>query len=541
MKRLIFSGVLALLYLLPSCTDLDVDVESELTPANFPKTPDQLIAATGPLYSQLSAVNGSNGGNSYATNYWRLQELSTDAAIMPARGGNFDDGGQYRFLHKHTWNLDHPTVRAVWEWGFGGINIANRLLATFQEAPDNVANRETVAQIRTMRALYYFFMMDLYGNVPIVKNFGEAGLPPTAPREEVFAYIESELKEAIPILPDLTETNRVLAYGRPTKYLAFALLSKMYLNAEYYLNRPRYAEAVAMADSILVKNRYVLSADYSAIFRPDNGPAITETIFAGIYDANLIKGNAMTRWTLNQGLAPKFGVTYVASNIMSTLPDFYSKFNLTGDVRNDTWLVGKQFNLDGSPILISTTNRGFNQFYTGPGDPAAAINWHLELTPGIILENEATMDTGNDLQSQTQGARSIKYYPDPNASTDRFQNNDMPVFRLADVLLMKAEAILRGATFTIVNGEPQTPLVLVNKLRIRARAPLANSINLNELLDERARELSWEGWRRNDLIRYGQFEQKWGFKDNADVTRRIYPVPASELSLNPGLRQNPGY
>ncbi|MBC7922252.1 MAG: RagB/SusD family nutrient uptake outer membrane protein [Ferruginibacter sp.] len=538
MKKFIFSGtLLAGLYLLPACADLDVDVESELTPANFPKTPDQLIAATGPLYSQLSAANGSNGGNSYATNYWRLQELSTDAAIMPARGGNFDDGGQYRFLHKHTWNLDHPTVRNVWEWGFGGINIANRLLATFEGAPENAAKRETIAQVRTMRALFYFYMMDLYGNVPIVKNFGEAGLPPTAPRAEVFAYVESELKEAI---PNLSETTGTLTYGRPTKFLAFALLAKMYLNAEYYLNQPRYPEAVAMADNILTSNRYVLSTDYSAIFRPDNGPAITETIFAAVYDANLIKGNAMTRWTLNQGLAAKFGVTYVASNIMSTLPDFYYKFNLAGDVRNDTWVAGKQFNLDGTPILIRTTNRGLNQTYSGP-DPAAAINWHLDLTPVILLENEATMDTGNDLQSQTQGARSIKYFPDPNASTDRYQNNDMPVFRLADVLLMKAEAILRGAPATAVNGELQTPLVLVNKLRTRAKAPLATSIDLNELLDERARELSWEGWRRNDLIRYGQFEQKWGFKDNADVTRRIYPVLASELSLNPGLRQNPGY
>ena len=117
------------------------------------------------------------------------------------------------------------------------------------------------------------------------------------------------------------------------------------------------------------------------------------------------------------------------------------------------------------------------------------------------------MDIGNDQLSQAYGVRSIKYGPDPNAATDRHQNNDVPVFRLADIMLMKAEAILRGATATTVGGELQTPLVLVNKIRARVNAPLVANINLPALLEERARELAWEAWRRNDLIRFGQFEQ----------------------------------
>ena len=117
----------------------------------------------------------------------------------------------------------------------------------------------------------------------------------------------------------------------------------------------------------------------------------------------------------------------------------------------------------------------------------------------------------------------------------------MPVFRLADVLLMKAEAILRGANATLVGGELQTPVVLVNQVRARVNAPLITSINLDELLEERARELAWEGWRRNDLIRFGKFEQPWGFKTDSDLNKRIYPIPATERSLNPNLTQNPGY
>jgi hypothetical protein len=122
----------------------------------------------------------------------------------------------------------------------------------------------------------------------------------------------------------------------------------------------------------------------------------------------------------------------------------------------------------------------------------------------------------------------------------------MPVLRLADVMLMKAEAILRGAAATTVNSELQTPLVLVNKIRTRAGASLASSVDLSTLLDERAREFSWEAWRRNDLIRFGQFETEYPLPNdvlfmNKDVTRRIYPIPANELKLNTNLKQNPGY
>lgn len=530
MKKIFFkNAILTLLVLGSSCTKLDVDVESELTPANFPNTPEQYAAATGPIYSQLSSQ--------YAVPYWRLQELSTDAAIIPARAGNWDDGGQYRFLHKHTWTIDHPVVRSIWEWGFGGINTANRILQIFELAPASSTGKESLAQVRAMRALFYFFMMDSYGNVPIITSFGNTELPATATRAEVFNFIDSELKAAI---PDLSEATGAITYGRPNKYMAYALLTKMYLNAEYYIGKPMYNEAVAMADNIISANKYTLTPDYSSIFSPTNGPAIQETIFAAVYDANLIKGNQMTRFAMHYALQKKYNIPFTPSSSLMTLPAYYNKFNLTGDIRNNTWLSGKQYNTDGSPITIPTTNKGLDEAYSGP-NPEEKINWHLEIFPELVLEKEASMDIGNDVKSQAYGVRSIKFYPDVNSSTDRNQNNDMPVFRLADILLMKAEAILRGATPTSAGGQFQTPLILVNKVRARAQATAATEVTLATLLDERARELAWEGWRRNDLIRFGQFEQKWGFKDNTETFRRLFPIPATERSLNPKLIQNPGY
>lgn len=530
MKKIyVFTALLAVA--ITGCK-LDTEVESELTRDNFPQNPESYIAATGPVYTQLRSI--------YAVDYWRMQELSTDEAIIPARDGNYDDGGQYRFLHLHTWGPDHPNVRSNWEWGFGGINTCNRVLNLFAATPESDTKRQVMAEMRTMRALYYFFMMDLYGNIPLITSFPVTSPPKTTARAEIFAFIEKELKEAI---PNLSTTAGQLNYGRPTKWMAFTLLEKLYLNAQYYTGQPKFTETVAMADSVLngAKSIYSLDADYMTLFAPNNGPQIKETIFAIPYDPNVAEGNHFTRFGLHTALQAKYSIPFRPSIALSTIKDFYEKFNLAGDVRNTTWLAGKQYENNGSPVIIKSTKKGVDASYTG-ADGSAAVDYHLDFTPEMPLVRPATMDVGNDELGKARGVRSIKFYPDPNAnSSTRYQGNDMPVLRLADVMMMKAEAILRGATATTVNGELQTPDVLVNKIRARAKAPLVSGITLDQLLDERGREFAWEGWRRNDLIRFGKFEAAWGFKTNTDVNKRIYPVPTSEKALNPNLVQNPGY
>jgi hypothetical protein len=532
MKKFTISNLILAIVMMSSCTKLDVDVESELTPSNFPTNEESFIAATGPVYTKLRSQ--------YALDYWRMQELSTDEAIIPARAANYVDGGQYRLMHYHTWTPDHPYVKSVWEWGFGGINSANRIISLFQSAPESKARTTALAEMRTMRALYYFYMMDIYGNVPIIKDAIVAELPSTAQRKDVFAFIESELKE---VYPSLNTQAGQLTYGRPTKWMAFALLEKLYLNAEHYIGQPKYTETVAMADSILngASAIYSLEPDYMTIFAPNNGPAVKETIFAIPYDPNVAIGNHFSRFGLHTGLQKKYNLPFRPSIAMSTIKDFYLKFNLPNDVRNKTLLAGKQYENDGSPILIATTKKGMDNSYTG-ADGAAKINYHLEFTPEMPLVSELTMDIGDDELGKAKGVRSIKFYPDPATNPDtRYQGNDFPVFRLADVIMMKAEAILRGAAATTVKGELQTAPVLVNKIKKRVNAAEVGSITLDELLDERAREFAWEGWRRNDLIRFGKYESAWGYKTNTETFRRIFPIPNSEKSLNPNLDQNTGY
>ena len=365
-----------------------------------------------------------------------------------------------------------------------------------------------------MRALFYYYMLDMYGNVPITA-FGTSEAPVQSTKADVFKYIEKELLEVADGLsapPTVTQAY----YGRPTKWMAYALLQKLYLNAATYTGKTMYAESITYGDKIMKESKLVLMSNYNDLFSPTNGPS-SETIFAAIYDASYSDGMALTRYTLHSTLRAKYNLPFSPSNAMCTISEFYNTFNQPKDVRNATWLAGLQVGLDGKPIMNGTAQ--------------------LNFTPEIVLKDEATMDVGPEVGGISRGVRSIKFFPDPNTnSATRFQNNDMPIFRLADVYLMKAEAILRQ------EGSPAEALTLVNSVRTRALADPLSTITLAELLIERGRELAWEGWRRNDLIRFGKYEEAWAFKKgNEGAYRNIFPIPATELVLNKKLVQNPGY
>lgn len=509
---------------LSGCTKLDITPKSALTPANFPTTPAQYVAATGPIYTSFRGAPSRQ--------YWLLQNLSTDECVLVARGGNWLDGGTYSTVNLHTVTPDNSMTETCWTGGYGTISLCNQVLSLFASTPESDAKKQTIAEIKTMRALSYFYLMDLFGNVPISKTFGDTTNLGTQSRATVFAFIESELLAQI---PDLSETAGVTTYGRPTKGLAYAVLAKMYLNAQYYIGTPRYQDAVTMCDNIIKGGQYSLDADYLGMFKPSNGPSVKDFIFAIPYDAIQAQGQYFARWTINPNLKDKYKMPYTPDGPVYTYKEYYALFNDANDIRKKQFLVGKQYNNDGTPINITTTNIGLDASYSGP-NPNATVIHQLEFTPDIVWKNQATFDIGNDELANEAGYRNNKFYPD-SLSTDRNQSNDVPMFRYADILLEKAEAILRGASTT--NGD--SPLALVNQVRSRAKASPLTSVTLSDILDERGREFSMEMWRRNDLIRFGQFEKKWGIKTDADPNKRIFPIPRPEMQLNPKLVQNPGY
>lgn len=509
---------------LTGCTKLDIDPVSSLTPANFPKTEAQFIAATGPIYTTF------RGGPDRA--YWLTANLAADENVMVARGGNWFDGGIYAAMNLHTYDQDNSLVQADWSWGFSTISTCNQVLSLFSTVEESAAKSQTVAEIKTMRALSYFYMMDMFGNIPISRTFGDTTNLSTQSRAQVFAFIESELLEQVPNLSTAVDAT---TYGRPTKYLAYALLAKLYINAAYYVGTDRSNDAVAMCDQIITAGKYALDADYLGMFKPNNGPQIKDFIFAVPFDNIQALNQYYARFTMHPALRAKYSMPYSPAGPIYSFSSYYALYTDPNDIRSKQYLTGKQYTHTGEPIMITTTNKGLDDSYSGP-NPTATVLHQLEFTPDIIWRNNATFDIGNDELANEQGYRNIKFYPD-STSTTRNQSNDLPLFRYADILLTKAEAILRGGTAT--NGD--TPLSLVNAVRARANAGALTAVTLPVILDERGRELAMEMWRRNDLIRFGQYEKTWGIKTNTDPQRRIFPIPKGEIQLNPKLVQNPGY
>lgn len=537
MKKLLnyigFSG--ALVVSMTACHKIDVPVSTQLTPEVFPLTSTQFIQAAGPAYMALR-------GN-YSLDYHFMQSLSTDEAILPARGGNWYDNRNYIDLHFHTWTKDHGNSNGCWSWLSRVVGATNQALGILDKSmPVGTDKDQALAELKMVRAITYFMFMDLYGNVPIATTFGEFEAIEKSSRAEVFKFIEDEVKASLPYLSNIVGQT---TYGRANKFTAFALLAKMYLNAEVYTGTKRYTECVAYCDSVISSGKYSLEpmGTYLQMFYPNNGPSTKEFIFAIPYDpaagTGLFTNGYMyhARYDVPRSETKKFNLPFTPSSARSTLPEFYAYFNDANDVRNKQWLTGKQYMNDGvTPVTVKTTPKGYDQFYTGSDTTEFA--YQVELTPNIVLRQSVPLvDLGNDEIAWNMGYRNIKFYPDA-TSTNRNQNNDVPMFRYSDIILMKAEAILRGGTATL----GATPLLLVNSLRaVRTTSAPVASVDLEFIYSERSREFAWESWHRNDMIRFGKYEGKWGFKTNADEYRRIFPIPTTALTLNPKLTPNPGY
>ena len=564
-------GVLFLL-LLAACHKVSVPVSAELAPNVFPQNPSQYASVLGSNYSALR-------GN-FELDYWFMQSLTTDEAILPARGGNwYDPANGYNNLHYHNWTRDNGWTNTTWTWLATVIGNANQSLSILNSTePDSLpTKRSDLAEVKMVRALAYFMMMDLYGNVPVDTLYGDFKPHPNIARPQVFSFLENEIRATIPYLSTAAGTTM---YGRVNRYTAYALLAKMYLNAEYYTNTARYSDCVWACDSVINAgggSLYKLEprSTYLQQFYPTNGPAQKEFIFAIPYDPtalvypNTNGFNYRARYDLNrnQGMRYHYSGSTPGTNIdpvinqttgsglfnskpsgpESTLPSFYAYFYDQGDIRNGQWLTGLQYNADGTPLRIKSTKggpQGYDATYTG-GDKSADYTYQLDLTPDIIFRtdpnsgaNVSLFDLGNDDIAWNMGYRNIKFYPDSTNTANRNQSNDVPVFRYADILLMKAEAILRGAPAT----QGQSALSLANQVRAaRTTAPAWGNITLDSIYNERSREFAWETWHRNDMIRFGRYEGAWGFKTDNDPRRRIFPIPSTALGLNPALTQNPGY
>lgn len=525
----------AVLGITASCTDLNVDVKSKYT--EYPNDPVAIEGKMSDVYYSFRQALGNN--------YNRVQTFSSDEATGVSFGTDYFDKGEN--IHPSIHNFmsgDDPA--SYWTDLASGITKCNKIIEEFKETP------KVAAPARLMRAFYHFILMDSYGDVPVLDHLpadNEAVV--RNPRKEVAEFIEKEVKEC---LPDLSDKNDASTYGKPNKWMAEALLVKLYINWGVYTcgdvtkydvattKNSKLDECVKYCDDIIGSGLFNLNDSYRKKFMFDNGPQIKDFIYAMPYDKVSAQGMLYGRYRAfrriddgdTQGYyGGKMGKS--CAGICAMNPEFADLFCLEGDDRNDAVLKGKVFIHDA--ITGEETDKPY--IYKGT---------QLELTKTITLQEGglATLNCGATPDGWRQGYRSIKFYPNPNeySAYNRYQSNDVPIFRFADIILTKAEAIKRGATAT--NGD--TPQSLFNQIRSYVHAPLLDhDPSLQEILNERGREFFDENWRRNDMIRFGTFESEYGFHKHSnpdarfDKTCRILPVPDDILKENTNWEQNPGY
>ena len=528
MARIKSAGVAALgaLLLGTACTDLDETPLSAITPENFYQTEDEVI---GGLASVYSGLQGSLWG------YYNLSEVSTDELIVPTRGNDWFDGGRWLQIHRHEWsatNTSGEDINGAWNNAYTGIARANVLLSVLPNIA--LADRDVItAEVRTLRAFYYYMLMDLFGGVPIVETT-EIATRERSTRAELFNFIEAELNAARAVLP---ETWPAAMHGRMTQGAADAILASMYLNAEVFtgtvstsgLQRgpARWDDAIAAADRILNSGAYSLATDWHANFRHDNHLS-PENIL--VVKSIAQAGFGWSEHFLYRALHYNSGAGG-AWNGFSTLAETYYAF--------DTLSV-QTVNVPGTTRtadLLTSRDLRHSVFLAGP---------HRNVLTGELVNDRAgvqlffTPEIRDATQAaENEGVRIYKWPADPNF-TGQWHGNDVAYFRLAEIYLIKAEALNEL-------GQPAAAMQIVNMLRERVFDPDVPATESSQaavrerIRRERLFELAAEAKRRQDLIRYDRFTLPWTHKSAGQPHLVLMPIPLTQMDANPMLAQNPGY
>ncbi len=517
-KQFIYSFLIMMIvaatFIFSSCSkSLQKKIYSAAPAQNFWQTPEQIAAGVAPAYQALTQIPDDAVHD--------INEIPGGEIIAPTRGSDWNDNGEWKQLWEHTWTPNLGVLNDAWSEIFVGIGQCNFILSTvdaLKQKPANIAGID--AELRVLRDYFYFLIMDLYGNVPLVTDYNtDPNAVTNSSRKDVFNFLENDLKQNVPLL---TETKDASTYGRLTKWAGYMLLAKLYLNAEVYTGEQHYADCIAACDSVINSGKYSLG-DYFANFAVDNEGS-TENIFVVPFDKVQISGNYSELETLPYQLADKYSLNGTPWNGFCSTFEYYNQFE-DADGRKKMFLVGQQYDNSGNKIIDQQT-----------GLP-------LKISP-YVNEFSSGADT-----FRFAGVRNIKYFPeagtgyqDPNGDYIQGQSNDMVLFRYADAILMKAEAEVR------LNSNLSDALNLVNQVRERAFGNADHNwkmadLTLQNLSAERQREFAWEFWGRNDAIRFGTFgnARKPGKKQDADKHWELFPIPQPQISSNPNLKQNPGY
>jgi len=524
MKQKIFTSLFVIsLLAITNCTDLEEKYGGNLTESQVAADESSIDPLLTNLDNSLKVAFQTPYSNVIS-----LSEITTDELIAPTRGIDWYDNGMWQQLDEHQWDGDHQLV----------IECFNNLSGVVFAATDILRFGPTLQQESTAkfyRALAMYWLLDFFDQVPY-RDPGEKTILQARVRKgmEAFEYIIREINDVMPNLPDDGPATQ------PSQNAAKVLLMKCYLNKHVYENRtsppdvPEIADmdsVIKLANEVINSGRYFFSENYFDNFAPNNGTLGKENILTQENEGGTMF-SALFLYTI---FPLHYNNTPGGANGWATLSDFYNKFE-PGDMR-----IGQDYDTEGSPLNPGNRiNVGFliGQQYNLFNDKQLEDRTHRPL---IFTREVKTQETGPDLE--TTGIRPQKYAFDW-VNFD-FADNDWVYFRLPDVLLMKAEAILRGGAAISAGPYGSTPLELVNYIRQHPSrgASALSTVDENTLLDERGRELWLECWRRQDLIRFGKFLDSFQDKPQKSNERcLLFPIPNQQLVVNPeNLTQNPGY
>lgn len=541
-KRTLYSLLFAATLGFTSCDSfLEESPKDQISEENAYKNPTLVYLNTvASLYTQVGANGGGSGLQGTDRGLYDLNTFCTDEAMLPTRGGDWDDGGLWRNLFQHNWGTKNDLVKATWDYLYRVVAQTNQSLdklnSLLEKDPTNKSLPPYISEIRAFRAMYYYYLLDMYARVPLVTSSTMAMEDVVqSERSKVFEFVKKELEESV---ADLSDTHSNLTgeyYGRVTKPVAYFLLAKLALNAEVY------------ADD-----------NWTDGTRP-SGKTIMFTVDGAqknAWEATVAYCDKIT--ALGYTLAPSFATNFSLKNETSpeniyTIPmdptlyknEFY---NL---IRSRHYSHGNAYG-QGGWNGASATKEALDAFGYGSKDqdPRFDITYYagqvegpnglIKTDDGKVLEylpSEIALNLSKKPAEKTAGARMKKYELDATAANDgKNQSNDIVLFRYADVLLMKSEALVR-------NGQDGT--AEFNLVRKRAGAKTDMKATLDNLLSERLREFAWEGLRRQDMIRFGTFTKSYTDRpqlagESSGFTT-VFPIHEDVLNLNGKLTQNHGY
>lgn len=500
---------------------------------------DVYLNAVASLYTYVGGYSDSQGLQGTGRGVYDLNTFTTDEAIMPTRGGDWYDGGFWQGLFLHKWGTNNDAIQATWEYLYKVVNLCNKSLEKidlFAQTHSDAELPAYQAEVRAMRAMYYYYLMDLFARVPLILSSSTPMKEVVQKeRKEIFDFVVNELQEAAPLLAAERSNQPGDYYGRLTRPVVYFLLSKLALNAEIY------------TDNNWTDN---IRPDGKSIYFEVDGKRLNAWQAAAAY-CDMITA-------MGYQLEPQYENNFAAFNESSEENIFTIPMNKTMYTNQMQYLFrslhynhAKAYGLGGENGSSATIEALYSFGYgTSKVDPRfdkcyfAGIVYDLKgnvvkLDNGTVLEYfpwEVLLDVSNTPYEKTAGARMKKYEVDVTATKDgKLMENDIVLFRYADVLLMKSEAKVRNGE----NGDAE-----LNEVRSRVGAPARKS-TLENLLAERQLELAWEGWRRQDLIRFGQFTRAYSSRpqlpneENGYTT--VFPIPEKVNGMNPQLIQNTGY